>query len=58
MSESELIQIAAEFPFPYDYVRYCYSLGFVEKEKLEYVLRLSCISGFNPAALANMSESE
>lgn len=45
MNEDELIQLAQQFPFPYDYVRHCYSLGFTEKADLEKILQLS----FNPA---------
>lgn len=48
MNEDELIQLSYQYPFSYDYVMYCYSLGFTERADLEWILQLSLNPSFRP----------
>lgn len=54
MTESELIQIAQEYPYTYKYVKYLYDLGFNQKDKLKLALDLSHSSFFRPEIIIDM----
>jgi len=57
MNEDELIQLAYQYPFPYDYIKYCYSLGFTERADLEKILQLSLNPTFRPEYIFDIAKT-